>query len=200
MRMKPLDVMGSLYSSGGLRFGGFQTPDYLDATEPLEEKQPGIREKIIAEAHYIVYWLHRFPEICFFLGIILYRSISLGLLLFAAAYILEVVRFYAFGPSILLSHACRAWNWVKAPAFIVAAGILWPDGILLPITLLVFLVVQGWFSAVSSVGMLPVRFVITRIVYKRYGGHWHNMEGMAISFVINKWRIKLFPADRFNIE
>ena len=200
MRMKPVDVAGSLYSEGGLRFGGFQTMDFFYATEQLEEKRPGIREEIVAEAHYLVYWLHRFPEIAFSFGIIFYRSLLLGLLLFAAAYILEVVRFYAFGPRMLLSHACRVWNWVKVPVFIVAAGILWSDGILLPITLLVFGVVQGWFSAVSSVGMLPVRLAIARIVYKRYGGHWHNMEGMAMNFVINNWRLKLFPADRFGIE
>lgn len=143
MKMEPRDVMGSLYSAGGLRFGGFQTADFLDATEPLEEKLPGIRERIVAEAHYLVFWLHKFPEIAFFFGIILYKSLSIALLLFVGAFALEIIRFYIFGASPFLSQLCRAWNWIKIPAFIIAATMLWPEGSFLPITLLVFLVLQN---------------------------------------------------------
>ena len=200
MKMEPRDVMGSLYSEGGLRFGGFQTTDFLDATEPLEEKSLGIREKIVAESHYLAFWLHKFPEIAFFFGIILYKSLWIALLLFVVAFILEIIRFYIFGSSPFLSQVCRVWEWIKIPIFIVASISLWHEGSFLSIILIVFLIIQGWFDLVTSVGMLPIRLIAVRIIYKKYGGHWHNMEGMAMSFVINRWRLKLFPADRFNID
>jgi len=194
------DVMGSLYSGGGLRFGGFQTGDFLEATETLEKKQLGIREKIIGEAHYLVFWLHKFPEIAFFLGIIFYKNLWTASLLFIATFVFEFIRFYMFGSSLFLSGMCRLWNWIKIPAFIIASIILWPEGNFLPITLIVFLIIQGWFDLVATIGMLPIRLIAGRIVYKKYGGHWHNMEGMAINFVINRWRLKLFPTDKFNLN
>lgn len=200
MKMEPRDVMGSLYSEGGLRFGGFQTADFLSATEPLEEKRHGIRGEIIAEAHYLVFWLHKFPEIAFFFGIILYKSLWVALLLFAIAFFLEIIRFYIFGSSLFLSRLCKFWNWIKIPLFIIAAVVLWPGGIFWPVTLLAFLIIQGWFDLIASVAMLPIRLIVGRFIYKKYGGHLHNMEGMAVSFIINRWRLKLFPADKFNVD
>lgn len=200
MKMEPRDVMGSLYSEGGLRFGSFQTTDFLAATEPLEEKSPGIREKIVAEAHYLASWLHKFPEIAFFFGIIFYKSLWIALLLFVVAFILEIIRFYIFWSSPFLSQVCRVWNWVKIPIFIIAAISLWSESSFLSITLIIFLIIQGWFDIASSIVMLPIKFIAVRIIYKIYSGYWHNMEGMAMSFVINCWRLKLFPADRFNIN
>jgi len=137
------DVMGSLYSGGGLRFGGFQTGEFLEATEPLEKKQPGIREKIVSEAHYLVFWLHKFPEIAFFLGIVFYKNLWTAFLLFIAAFIFEFIRFYLFGSSPFLSGVCRFWNWIKIPAFIIASIILWPEGNFLSVILIVFLIIQG---------------------------------------------------------
>jgi len=200
MRMPFNDVMGSLYSGGGLRFGGFQTSDFLGATEPLEEKRSGVREEIVAEAHYLVFWLDKFPEIAFFLGIVLYKSLWVALLLFVLAFILEIIRFYIFGSSPFLSRACRVWNWIKIPTFITAAIILWTEESFLSITLMAFLIIQGWFDLIASVAMLPIRLIVGQIVFSKYGGPWHNMEGMAMNFVINRWRLKLFPADRFNID
>lgn len=193
------DVMGSLYSGGGLRFGGFQTSDFLEATEPLEKKQPGIREKIIGEAHYLVFWLHKFPEIAFFGGIVFYKNFWVASLLFAVAFTIEIIRFYLFGSSLFLSYLCRFWDWIKTPGFVITAIILWSQWHFLSIILLIFLIIQGWIDLVASVGMLPIRLIAGRIIYKKYGGHWHNMEGMAMNFVINRWRLKLFPADKFNI-
>ena len=199
MKMEPRDVMGSLYSEGGLRFGGFQTANFLDATESLEGKSPGIRGKIVAEAYYLVFWLHRFPEIAFFFGITLYKSLWTALALFVVAFIFEIIRFYVFGASPFLSQVCRVWNWIKFPIFIIAAISLWPESSFLSITLMVFLIIQGWLDLVASVGMLPIRLIAGRMIYKKYGGHWHNMEGIAMNFVINRWRLKLYPADRFNV-
>lgn len=200
MEMRPVDVEGILYSQAGLRFGGFQTCDFFDATEPLEEKRPGIRQKIVAEAHYLVYWLHKFPEIAFFFGVVYFKSIWIGFLLFVCAFLVEIIRFYIFGSSLFLSYICRAWNLIKIPAFIVAAIILWPYGIFLSIALLSFLLIQGLFDLISSLAMLPIRLFVGRLIYLKYGGHFHNMEGMAMSFVINRWRLKLFPTDRFKID
>lgn len=200
MRMKPKDVMGSLYSEGGLRFGGFQTSEFLVATEPLEEKRHGVREEIVAEAHYLVSWLHKFPEIAFFFGIILYRSVWVALLFFVIAFLLEIIRFYIFGSSFFSARLCKFWGWIKIPLFIITAFILWPEDSVLSIVLVSFLIIQGWLGLISTIGMLPIRLTAGRIIYKKYGGHWHNMEGMAMNFVINSWRLKIFPADKFNIN
>lgn len=199
MEMFVNDVMGSLYSGGGLRFGGFQTSDFLNATEPLEERRSGVRKEIVAEAHYLVLWLNKFPEITFFLGIVLYKSLWVALFLFVLAFILEIIRFYFFGASPFLSRICRIWNWVKIPLFIIVAIIFWPENSFLSITLIVFLVIQGGYNLITSLGMLPVRLMVGKIFYAKYGGPWHNMEGMAMNFVINRWRLKLFPADKFNV-
>src|SRR5207247_9452135 len=80
MRMAALDVQGSLYSARGLRFGGFQTAQFMTVTADLEARQSGIRAEIVAEAHHLVNWLHRFPEITFLVGAVATRSIPLRLL------------------------------------------------------------------------------------------------------------------------
>lgn len=140
MKMQPKDIMGSLYSSGGLRFGGFQTYQFLELTEELEKIRPGVREEIVGEAHYLAYWLHNFPEIAFFVGTIISRSFLVGILCFIGGYILEVARFYTFGASPLISQLCRLWNWVKIAFFIAVAILLWPEGKLLPIIFIAFLI------------------------------------------------------------
>ena len=200
MKMEPRDVMGSLYSEGGLRFGGFRTTDFLNATEPLEEKSPGIREKIVAEAHYLVCWLREFPAIGFFFGIILYKSLWIALLLFVGAFVLEIIRVYIFGSSLFLSQTCRAWKWIKIPVFIIAAISLWPEGNFLPTTLMAFLVFHWMIWFVVGMVTLPIRVIVGRIVYKEYEGHWNNMEGTVMNFVINRWRLKLFPTDKFSLN
>src|SRR3990172_5456582 len=103
MKMQPVNVMGSLYSEGGLRFGGFQSEDFLDATKDLEVVHPGAREEIIAEAHYLVHWLNRFPEIAFVFGMLFAHSISAGAWLLVMASLAELARFYLFFPSPTIS-------------------------------------------------------------------------------------------------
>lgn len=201
MSMEPRDVDGILYSAGGLRFGGFQTSDFIDATEQLEQRRPGVREEIVGEAHYLVHWLHQFPGIVFFLAIIFSQSVWIALLLFVAAFVLEIIRFYIFGSSLFSPFLCRVWRWIKYPLFIIAAVVMWSENTLLSITLLVFVIIQGCFGLLSIVGMLPLKLTIAQIMAKKYGSpHWCNMEGMAMTFVINSWRQKLFPADKSNID
>jgi hypothetical protein len=194
MKMQPIDTMGSLYSSGGLRFGGFQTDQFIELTKELENIRPGVREEIVGEAHYLSCWLHRFPEIAFFVGTLLSRSFPIGCLCFVSGHVLEMVRFYIFGASPFISKLCRSWDWTKIPLFIGAAILLWPAGKLLPIVLITFLILQGWFSFVSSVLMLPISLPILRWIYRTFGGQHpniHNMEGMSMRLVIDRWHREL---------
>jgi len=133
--MKLVDISGNLYSSKGLKFGGFQTSNFIEVTEKLEEIKPGIIEEIIAEAHYLIFWLYRFPEIAFFLGIVFFKSILVALLLFSLAFILEIIRFYIFGTSVIIAHICRIWDWIKIPLFVITSVFLWTESSFLSIIL-----------------------------------------------------------------
>ncbi|MYG40407.1 MAG: hypothetical protein F4201_06310 [Nitrospira sp. SB0677_bin_15] len=183
MKMKLTDPSGrgSLYSSPrpgvvGVWFCGWTEANFVNATEALEEKRPGVNEEIVAEAHYLVLWLHRLPQIGFFCGVIFFNSLLAGLLLFGVAFILEYMRFYMFGASLLLSQLSKIWGYIKVPAFIVAAVSLWPQGMFLPIALAVFLVS-------STVLMMPINVIASRIVHTmfseklaaQYGEDWFKM-------------------------
>ena len=202
MKMKLRDLSGNLYSSPkpgvvGIRFDGFKTASFFDATEALEEKRSGVREEIIAEAHYLVFWFHRLPEIGFFFGVVFSNSLLIGLLLLGVAVIFEYVRFYMFGASLLLSQLCRIWGYIKIPVFIIAAAGLWSQGKFLPIALIVFLIS-------SHMVLMPIKVVVTRIMQKisseklkaHYGRDWFKMAALALDFVIHRWRLKLFPTDK----
>jgi len=192
------DVMGNLYSAAGLRFGGFQTAQFLELTEDMKKIRPGVREKIIAEAHYLGVWLHNFPEIAFFFGILFSRSLLIGFLCFVGAFFLEIFRFYTFGASLLVSHLSRLWNWIKFPLFLGSAIFLWSEGGLIPIVFIVFLILQGWLGIISTVGMLPIRLLIVTWLHRKFGKkhpHIHNMEGLAMQYVIDHWRMKLLAPE-----
>jgi len=192
------DVMGCLYSAAGLRFGGFQTAQFLELTEDIEKLRPGVREKIVAEAHYLGLWLHKFPEIAFFFGTLFSRSLLIGSLCFVGAFLLEIFRFYTFGASFLVSYLCRLWNWIKFPLFLWSVIFLWPEGRLIPIVFVVFLILQGWFGIISTVVMLPIRLLLATWLYRKFGKkhpHIHNMEGLAMQYVIDRWRMKLLPPE-----
>jgi len=119
--MAALDVQGSLYSARGLRFGGFQTAQFMTVTADLEARQSGIRAEIVAEAHHLVNWLHRFPEITFLVGAVATRSILLGLLCSFGGYVFEIARFYLLGSSPLLSRVSWLWVWLRPPIFLGTA-------------------------------------------------------------------------------
>jgi hypothetical protein len=200
MRMEPVDVEGSLFSEAGLRFGGFQTSDFFRLTEPLEDRNPGIRTRIVAEAHHLVFWLHRFPEIAFLFGIVLYKSVLLGLSFFVFAFVFEVLRFYIWGHSPWVSSLSRLWNWLRVPSYLAAAFFIGLGTTSLIISLFAFLILQGWLGLFSTVAMLPFRMFVASFVYKKFGGNLHNIEGLALVDVTNYWRLRLFPADRFKLN
>lgn len=56
----PIDINGILYSGDGLRFGGFETNDFLQQTDEMERSYPGARAKISIEAHHLIFWPDRF--------------------------------------------------------------------------------------------------------------------------------------------
>lgn len=194
MRMSFRDVLGSIYSRKGLRFGGFQTIEFIAVTEELEVLRPGVREEVVAEAHYLACWIDRFPEIAFYVAFLESRSLLLALLISACAYVCEFIRFYLLGPSLFLSHVCRLWDWVKFPASVIVAVLLWPESRAASIIVLVFVAIQGWLSIVTCVIFFPIRMVGGSIV-KTLLGHVHptiyNYEGMALNHVIDRWRHKL---------
>lgn len=191
MRMQAVDVGGNLHSAAGLRFGGFQTHRFLAATAELEQHRPGVREEIIAEAHHTSWWLHRFPELTFLVAALVTQSILIGLLCFVIGYFLEIARFYTLGTSVFVAHVSRLWSWLKIPAFIAASVSLFPDHKATSIALLVFLLLQGYLSILSTVAMLPLRLPLSMWIVRTFGTHnphVHNMEGMALTWSINKRR------------
>jgi len=192
MKMKPIDAYGCLYSSGGLRFGGFQTSDFIESTQILEFMRPGIREEIIGEAHYLACWLHRFPEIGFILSLLFFKSIFLSAITFMLFYLLEYLRFYIVGPSYFFSFLCKIWNWVKFPIFLIAIIHFWPTNKIIAIATFVFAIIQGAVGLISAVFMAPLKIAINAYIFKKTRDpNLINMEGMAVEMIINKWEHKL---------
>ncbi len=191
MKMGHRDVGGSLYSTDGLRFGGYDTHLFLAVTAPLVRKNPEVRERIVAEAHYLRFWSDRFAEIGFALGIIVYRSWWAATALFALAHALEITRFWLFGASPQLSWLCRFWGWVKIPLFLGLAVLLWSDHRELSIIVVAFLVLQGFFTALSTVLLSPIRMIAQRLAFLRRGRPWNNYEVVALNAVIRRWAAKL---------
>ena len=142
MRMKPVDVAGSVYSSGGLRFGGFQTFDFLLATENLEKLCSGVIQEIVAEAHYLAFWQHRFPDFVFLLSAWWTRSAGLALLLAALGYCLELLRFFLLGPSRMIAVLSWLWGWLRLAAYPVAVVLTWSESKFLAVALAVFFGLQ----------------------------------------------------------
>lgn len=198
MKMQSKDVMGSLHSAWGLRFGGFETAQFFKVTEDIEKLRPGVQEEIIAEAEYLILWLHRFPEVAFFFVTLYFRSLSIGSLCFVGVFLLEILRFYTFGPSPFLSHLCRLWGWLRVPLFVGAAILLWPESKITSSVFVAFLILQGWLGLLSTLVMLPIRLFISTWVYRRFGDKQpdlNNMEYLAIHCVIDRWRMKLLQPE-----
>ena len=189
--MDPVDVSGILYSSRGLRFSGFRTDEFLEETADLEAARPGVRRDIVAEAHYLACWLHCFPEVGFVTGVVALRSLGYGAAFFVLAFILEIIRFYTFGALRTLARACWLWNILRFPLCVAGAMWLWPTARLLAIVLVAFIILQGLWLLASAVVLLPLRLLVARLVYK-WASPVHpqiyNMEGMAMAWVITRWR------------
>lgn len=207
MKMQPLDVLGVLYSSPrpgvtGLRFG-WKTNDFFAWTQDMEEFRAGIREEIVAEAHHLALWIHRFPEIAFLIGTLWTRSLLIGLLCFIGANLLEIFRFYGVGASWFISQLSRLWGLVKPVFFLGAAILLWPSEKLLSTALLTFLVLQGGLSLITSVVSLVFLPITIRVANFFYGENpyqtdtaIHVTQTMSLVWVLDRWRKILGLAPR----
>lgn len=194
--MQPVDVQGVIYSSGGLRFGGFPTGRFLELTEDLEEIAPGVRDKIIAEAHYLAFWLHRFPELAFLIGILYSQSLIFGFILFIVAFGLEMFRFRIFGADPFVSFLCRSWDWFKWPLYFVSFLILWPINKFFLIPAIIFIVLEDFLGLFSTILLALVKIVGGTLAYRGFlvKNHWVlYLEYLALEYVIVRWRMKLLP-------
>lgn len=195
------DVNGVVYSllgddSLGVRFSDFQTAQFLELTEDIEKLQEGVRDKIVAEAHYLASWLHRFPEVAFLLGVFYSHSVLIGFYCFIAAFLIEIFRLRVFGASRLASFLCLVWNRVKWPIFLLLCLILWPANKVLSLILIIFLIGQGMFIIISGALLFLMRVIVGTLAY--YGliikdrRHWIlHTEGLALLCVIDRWRMEL---------
>lgn len=199
MKMKFADVMGVVYSEKGFRFGGYTTEGFLNVVEPLESKRSGVIQEIIAEAHYIFHWLHNFPEILFLVGILTYKSLWIASMFFLAAYLIEYARFYMLRSSIIIAHISLLWSRLRIIAYLISAIYLWGQSKILAIILIAFIGLQQIYLF-SNFLMLPLSTFLASIIFKKYGRPWNNYFALSLQFAINRWRFKLFPADRFNVS
>jgi len=194
MKMSFNDIAGSLYSGAGLRFGGFQTAEFLSLTDDIERMRPGVRNEIIAEADCLAVWPHRFPEIAFFLGALFTKSLLAGCICFIVAVIVETFRFYYFGAYFFIPRLCKFWDWVKIPLFLGAAIFLWPAYRFLSVAFIIFLLLQVITGLVSNIFMIPIRMPLVIWLGKR-SKHTHFIqEALALQWVFEKWRAKILQS------
>ncbi len=186
--------MGELYSGKGLRFGGFLAEEFVEATANMEDVRPEVREEIVAEAHYTTAWLDVFPEIIFLIVIVFQQSLIAACLAFMGAFMVELVRFYTLGSSPLIAKFCRIWTWLRIPVTVWIIYALWKHSISLSIATLIFSILQGWFVLIGPVVTLPIKLFAGYLLLRTHGQknpHINNVEGMALTFAINRWRDKL---------
>jgi hypothetical protein len=201
LRMPSVSVDGVLYSARGLSFG-WETKDFLHWTSECEERAIGAREQIIAEAHHLAVWPHRFSELAFFIGTLYvnlflqnaFISIVIGGTCLIAAFHLEVIRFYSqgtVGTSRALSYLSMTWGLLKWPAFLLAAVLLWPHGKIVSVAFVMFLIVQGRFKLVTR-ALSPSRIAATSWIVSSIHGQTKNItyipEAMSLAWVIDRWR------------
>jgi hypothetical protein len=201
LRMPSVSIDGILYSARGLSFG-WETRDFLYWTSEWEEKRPGAREEIIAEAHHLAAWPNRFAELAFLVGTLYANlflqnallSIIVGLTCLLTAFHLEVIRFYSQGPagtSRALSYLSMIWGLLTWPAFLIAAATLYPHGKIISIAFIIFLIVQGRFKLITA-ALSPLRVAATNWIVNSIHGPGKNItcttEAMSLAWVIERWR------------
>jgi len=181
-----------LISRTGYQFSNsYSLQQFLEETEELYSQSPTVREKILGEAFYLIFWVQRAPEIGFLFGIMYYNSILMAVLYSALIFMAEFFRFYVNGASSFYSKLCRFWTWIRVPSFLYSIIIMWPQDSTLSILLILFLVFQCWLGLYSLTILLPFRIIGSMVVARKYGSGWPIYEIAAIWFVINKWKRKL---------
>lgn len=203
MRMQPLDVSGILYSSPrkgavGLRLG-WQMNEFAQWTDDLEALRPGAREEIVAEAHFLINWRHRFAEMAFFFGSLWAHSSLVGLLCLAVALPLEDLRFTVFGPSRILSQLSRLWTWIRWPLFLGAAVFLWQEFETISVVFVIFIILQGVFNLITvtiSMALVPIATRIALLLHED-NPYLFALPVMSVLWITDRWRreLGLVPRD-----
>jgi len=199
MRMEPVDIEGTLYSSGGLRFGGFQSDDFIRDTEVLETIRPGVRNEIVGYAHYFVFWPHRFADLLFIFSALWLGSAVAALVVSTTGYWLEILRFYVLGNYWVLSVIARLswlWGYLRLVVFPVGVFLSWHDTLLVT-GIAVYFILQTWGVVIIIVGF-PVRIALGKWQYRRHGYNLStaNVEGLSMWWTIQDWNRKLgLPLD-----
>jgi hypothetical protein len=193
-RAEPVDVMGTLYSSDGLRFGGYRTQDFLDATEELEATRQGVRGEIVTEAKYCAVWLRAFAELCFLGAAVSLESLILGSGALALGYTVELVRCYVRGPFYLYNSSlfCRGYVWLRIPAFILAFILTYAGSKRLAVGIAAFFILESWGVITTLVG-IPIRLLVTKSLHWLSGSDLflNNPESFVVSYTIKRWRKRL---------
>ncbi len=190
--MQFIDVSGIAYSSPrkgavGLRLG-WPIKEFTRWTDDLEALRPGTREEIIAEAHYLINWRHRFAEMAFFFGSLWTHSSLVGLLCLAAALPLEDLRFTVFGASRFLSLLSRVWSWIRWPLFLGAAVFLWQEFETISVVFVIFVILQGLFNLITviiSFTLVPITSRIAPFLHEKVNSDF------ALPWITDRWRKEL---------
>ncbi|MBI2817292.1 MAG: hypothetical protein HYX72_10160 [Acidobacteria bacterium] len=186
----PVDAMGTLYTSDGLRLA-YPTSDFLLETAALEEPRPGVRSEIVTEARYLVVWVQYIAEIGFLISVLLAKS---ALVAFAFAFILwflEEARYRLLGPYIPYNglYFSKAWAWLRYVAFPLMALQMWPQSKGFAILIAAFSVYPV-FSIVTLVFTFAVSLTLLKLLYLRFGEKWYMSPGPAIILrcTIERWK------------
>lgn len=195
MQLPFKDVQGDLYTARGLRLGGYPTIIFLRDTAPLEVERPGVREEIIAESHYTIVWLtYCIPELCFYLALLAFHySIVAAAIGFAVGYVYGVCRFFLFGTSRSFAYLSIFWSWLR---HVMPAGVIyatWQQDAVLVGAIMFFWLAQGFLGIFTAI-FLRIRAALMGGVFrKRIVDRLDvsNLEGLAVSFAIQRWWPKL---------
>ena len=195
MQLPFKDVQGDLYSSRGLRLGGYPTIIFLRDTAPLELERPGVREEIIAESHYTIVWLtYCIPEICFYLAFFPFHySIEAAAIGFAVGYVYGICRFYLLGTSRGFAYLSIFWSWLR---HVIPAGVIfttWQQDAVLAGAILFFWIAQGLLGIFTAVFLRIRTALIGGVFRKRVVDRptFSNLEALSVLFAIRRWWPKI---------
>lgn len=197
-KIEPMDVMGTLHSSDGLRFS-FPTASFLELTEGLEAARPGVRSEIITEAQYAEMWRQTFPEIAFLISVLLLDSALAAFAISGVAWTFEQVRCLTVGPFFPYNGTfiSRHWNWLRFLAFPITAMQTWDYSTGFAIVIAIFSI-RSFFSLVILIYAFAIGLPLTKLVlqYTRFeetrltSRLTSPVEAIILCCTIEKWKTK----------
>ena len=190
----PIDAMGILYTSDGLRLG-YPTSDFLLKTAPLEEARPGVRSEIVTEAQHLGVWIQSIAEIGFLVAAALLKSVLAAFVLAFILWFFEQVRCRLFGPFSPYNglYLSRAWAWLRYVAFPLVAILMWPHSKGFAILIAVFSL-YPLFSIPILFFTFAISLTLGRLLYLRFGEKsWlmSPVEAIILRCAIERWKGRL---------